>query len=214
MDLYKSLVKSSVIMEGHWILQSGKHAKLYVNKDEIYSNPYLYKKTIGEMTDKIKFSGITFDIITGPAIAGICLASPIALSLNKMFVYPEKKYELEFEEPAMEFEEPDKLNLNCDIVSKEMEFRRGYDKKLQGKRIFITEDIITTGDSVEKTVRAIKQNGGIVVGVICIWNRSGWKLPNCTNLSLINVPVESWTPENCPLCQNSRSPLRDPKAIR
>jgi len=214
MELYNSYVKGNVVMEGHWILQSGRHSKLYVNKDEIYSHPELYVKTIEEMSDKIGHSGINFDIITGPAIAGMCLASPISIKLGKQFVYPEKKYEIEFEDPAMEFEEPDKLNLNCDIVSKEMEFRRGYDKKLNGKRVFITEDVITTGNSVEKTVRAIRQNNGIVVGVVAIWNRSGWKLPDAYNVSLINVPVESWLPDDCPLCKNSRSPLRDPKVIR
>ena len=136
--------------------------------------------------------------MTGPAIAGAVLAAPLSINMRKTFIYPEK------------------VITNYPTNTEIMEFRRGYDKVLDGKRVFIIEDIITTGGSVEKTNKAILDNGGIVVGVISIWNRSGWKLDNCENLTLINRPVESWNPEECPMCNdiNNQIPLRDPKVFQ
>jgi len=197
-DMYELLKKGNVILEGHFKLRSGRHSNLYINKDSIYKNYHLFFTTISEMAHKILHSGVTFDIMTGPAIAGAILAAPLSIKMRKTFVYPEKTI----------VDYPTNKTI--------MEFRRGYDKELDKKRVFIIEDIITTGGSVEKTNKAIRDNGGIVVGVISIWNRSGWKLDNCVNLSLINRPVESWEPDKCPLCNdpNNRIPLRDPKIFQ
>ncbi len=187
-DTYELLTKSDVILEGHFKLSSGRHSNVYINKDSIYRKHNLFYEVVLEIIHKIKNSGVSYDIVTGPAIAGAILAAPVSLSLRKTFIYPEK-------------------------FESKMEFRRGYNKALNGKRVFIIEDIITTGSSVQKTVNAINDNNGIVVGVISIWNRTNWKLDNCINLTLINRPVESWTEEKCPICndENNRTPLRDPK---
>ena len=88
LNMYELLVKSAVIMEGHFLLTSGRHSNVYINKDRIYSKPHLFSAVINEMVEKIRQSQTNFDIITGPAIAGAVLAAPISLLLNKTFVYP------------------------------------------------------------------------------------------------------------------------------
>jgi len=219
-DMYELLKKSDVILEGHFKLTSGRHSNVYINKDSIYRKYELFSTTISEMINKILHSGINFDIITGPAIAGAILAAPLSIKMKKTFVYSEKIYEAkkvyDMTEVLMWPETEKDRRYTYKSVSDRMEFRRGYDKVLDGKRVFIIEDVITTGGSIEKTNKAIRDNGGIVVGVISIWNRSGWRLNNCENLSLINRPVESWEPDKCPLCNdpNNRIPLRDPKIFQ
>ena len=208
--MFDMLKYNNVIMDGHWKLASGRHAKLYVNKDRAYCNPYVYHTIIDEMAHKIQNSGINVDVITGPAVAGLCLASPISIKLNKVFVYPEKKMKVKIDElPMMDGER----RYEYEMISTGMEFRRGYDDVIRGKRVFLTEDVITTGTSVEQTIMAIQNNGGIIVGVIAIWNRTNWSHPNCPTYSLVNAPVESWTEEECPLCKDPKNPLRDPKAV-
>ena len=56
--MFDMLKDNNVIMDGHWKLASGRHAKLYVNKDRAYCNPYIYHTIIDEMTHKIQNSGI------------------------------------------------------------------------------------------------------------------------------------------------------------
>lgn len=181
------LEERGIIRTGHFQLTSGKHSSQYINKDVIYSNPALFNAIVMKMTRAISPYGNAFDVITGPAIAGAVLAAPISLQfINKVFVYPEK-------------------------IDNEMAFRRGYDNILKGKRIWIVEDIITTGGSIEKTIAAIVKCGGEVVGVSAIWNRGSWSpTVNIPFLSLINEFVPSYFPNECPECK-AGIPLRDPK---
>jgi orotate phosphoribosyltransferase len=183
-DLIKSFEENDVLLNGHFVLSSGRHAKQYINKDRIFSIPSLFWKVVESMvvttpnTDNI-------DIITGPAIAGAVLASNVAMRLNKIFVYPEK-------------------------INGKMVFQRGYDKILKGKHVFIIEDIITTGGSVNKTIISINGLGGIVTGVSCIWSREDLSTFTIPMFSLIDKKIESWGENNCPMCREG-IPLTNPK---
>jgi orotate phosphoribosyltransferase len=192
-DFLEMLNKHNIIKSGHFILTSGRHSDAYINKDSIYCNPNLFELLILEMSLIVK-NLFYCDIITGPAIAGAVLAAPIANSLSKIFVYPEKTDE---------------------II---MDFRRGYDKILGNRigiarnQVVIVEDIITTGSSIEKTIEAIERYGARVSGIAAIWNRTGWKTDKCSTISLIDEPVESWDPDSCPLCVEG-IPLENPKEL-
>ena len=182
----KLLEKYGVIKAGHFKLTSGKHSNQYINKDAIYSNPLLFNKVILKMSYKINLYKDTFDVITGPAIAGAILAASIALlSDDKIFVYPEK-------------------------IDGKMVFRRGYNKILTNRRVWIVEDIITTGGSVEKTIMAIEECGGEVAGISVIWNRGRIYFDKIPSLSLIDEFVPSYWPDECPNCQAGEI-LQDPK---
>jgi orotate phosphoribosyltransferase len=176
---FVNMLKKNVILDGHFELASGRHSNKYVNKDGIFSDATLFSVTAKKLIDVIEQEGLEFDIITGPAVAGAILAAPISIVLGKDFVYPEKN-----------------------PVYESMEFRRGYGKKLEGKKVIIVEDIITTGGSVNKTIEAIEENGGDVEKVYCIWNRSGKDdILKVSLTSLISEVVESYKKEDCPLCK-------------
>ena len=193
----KLFEKYNVIKTGHLKLTSGKHSGQYINKDAIYSNPMLFNRVVMKMVRCLDSYINTFDVITGPAIAGAILAASISLQLfDKIFVYPEKV-------------EDDPLAGNPDKWAK-MDFRRGYDKILKDKRVWIVEDIITTGGSVEKTILAVEKCGGEVAGISAIWNRGIWRWRD-SPLSLINEFVPSYWPDECPYCREGRVSLTDPK---
>lgn len=123
-----------IVKAGHFLLTSGKHSGEYVNKDAIYCIPELFSFITSKIYSIIlnKFHSDDFDVITGPAIAGAILAAPVALKLNKIFVYPEKAIYSELAKDP-----------NDGVVdTKIMKFNRGYDKILKDKRVIIVEDII------------------------------------------------------------------------
>lgn len=192
--LYSTYIKFGIIRKGHFLLSSGRHSDIYIDKDMVYRSP-LFTETIRQLAEACyQFSATPTKglVITGPAVAGAVLAAPVWYKLNNIswkpditFVYPEK-------------------------MDGGMTFRRGYDKHLDGKEVILVEDIITTGRSVEQTAEAVKFNGGKVTGCVCIWNRTFWKHPDFPIHSLINVPIDSWTEEDCPACQKG-IPLTDPK---
>lgn len=192
-----------IILNGHFLLTSGRHSDEYVNKDAIYCIPELFPFIISKIYTTIlnNFHSDDFDVITGPAIAGAILAAPVALKLNKIFVYPEKAVHSELTKDP-----------NDGVVdAKNMNFNRGYDKILKGKRIIIVEDIITTGGSVKQTIEAIEKCGGKCVSIIAIWNREKWQpRDDIKIISLINKVIPSYFPNDCPYCQNG-IPLQNPK---
>jgi len=190
MSLIQTFEKYGIIKHGHFKLTSGRHSDTYINKNKITTDAELFKSIMLKlMCRTLKFD---CDVITGPAIAGATLASALAIMKNKAFVFPEK-------------------NTSTNTGNFTMQFRRGYDKFIRNKQILLIEDIITTGGSVQKTIDSIIINGGKLVGVLAIWNRSGWKPSNYPIESLINQPVGSWEPKNCPLCKDGVI-LTDPKA--
>ncbi len=195
-EMIKMFEEQGVVKRGHFKLTSGKHSDLYINKDLIMYHPSLFKMVIIEFMAMIVREVPDCEVVTGPAIAGAVLAAPVAAFSSRHFVYPEKVDD-------------------CPVAGNpynwtKMVFRRGYDKGIQGRKVLIIEDIITIGESVIKTINAIKENGGETIAVFCIWNRSGWTFPGIEVTSLINKKVESWWPSECPLCTQGIE-LQDPK---
>lgn len=209
MNIRRALVDSKILKEDHWKLSSGRHSKLYVSKDRIpcaelegVLNPKTYVRTINELSFLIRASieENAYDIITGPAVAGISFAAPVAYNLEKSFVYPEK------------------FILDKETGDYEMRFRKDFQDVIGGRKLILIEDVITTGGSVMKTIKAIHGAGGRVIGVLCIWNRNPRLVLFDTEharvipvYSLIEEEVESWeTEDECPLCRQN-TPLLDPK---
>jgi len=74
------------------------------------------------------------------------------------------------------------------------------------------EDAVTTGGSVFKAMEAIRPYGPEILAVACIADRSNGKVDFGVPLrGLLKVSVESWAPEECPLCRDG-VPLTRPKA--
>jgi orotate phosphoribosyltransferase len=68
----------------------------------------------------------------------------------------------------------------------------------------VVEDILTTGGSARMVVEAVAAAGGTVVGVGALCNRGGvtaQALGAALLFSLAEVPLESFAPEECPLCR-------------
>jgi len=179
-----------VILEGHFKLNSGLHANRYVNKDAIYPHP----KETALLCNEIARRFMAYPIhphkdkivVIGPAMGAIILAHNVSQYLSKKGfdvhgIYAEKDSDGNFV------------------------FKRGYDKFLEGAKIFITEDITTTGGSAKKVVDLVKKLGYgeniVAVGILC--NRGGVKaedigVPNL--FALANIELESFEPGKCPLC--------------
>jgi orotate phosphoribosyltransferase len=84
-------------------------------------------------------------------------------------------------------------------------FRRGYDKLIPGKQVLVVEDVLTTGGTVKKVVGAVRELGGIVVGVGALVNRGGITAKDVGDVprlgALINITLDVWDEKACPLCE-------------
>jgi orotate phosphoribosyltransferase len=175
------------ITDSHIVYTSGKHGKVYFNKDAIYPHTSEISTICKEIATKYKNMGI--EVVAAPALGGIILSQWTAFHLSDMCgreilgVYTEKT--------------PDKNQI----------FTRGYDKLVKNKKVLVVEDITTTGGSVKKVIDSVRQAGGNVVGVCVLVNRD----PKNINSNFITasfeaiaeVKAQAWEERICPMCQNS-----------
>lgn len=176
----------ALLENDHFVLTSGKHSPVYINKDAMYPHTAEASK-VGKLFAQ-KFIKTPIDVVVAPALGGIILSQWTAYHLSKLKkkeilgVYTEKT--------------PEKNQI----------FTRGYEKFIKGKRIIIVEDLTTTGGSVLKVIRSVKEHGGKVVAVGVMVNRD----PKNVNSKSMGVPfysldelvTENFEPEKCPMCKN------------
>ena len=187
----QTIIKRNIIKHGHFLLRHGDHSNSYINKDAIYCRQDLFRRAVLETIELIKPYEKNFDVVVGPAVGGSLLASPISILLKKDLAYTEK------------------------IEGKQL-FREVFDNTIKGRKVWITEDVMTTGGSVQKVIDSVNNLGGIVIGVSLIWNRLGKSpfedasLYEIFLVSLFNEKIDKWEEAECPLCKEG-VPLTNPK---
>ena len=195
----------AVIRNDHLVYTSGKHGSTYINKDAVYPYPHMVAKLCEMIAQYFYTEDIAYDVVVGPEKGGIILAQWTAYYSQQkndpiLAVYAEK-------------EKPQDSRLYREFgLGKPLEefftFHRGYDRLITGKKVLIVEDVLTTGGSVKKVVEAVRAIGGKVVGVGALCNRgevSTGSLGNVPTLyALLNLHIESWLEDECPLCKEGK----------
>lgn len=174
----------AVITDSHFVGTSGRHFATYINKDALYPHGKEVSKIAKIFAGKAK--ELDAEVIVGPALGGIILSQWTAHHLSEMTgkdilgVYTEKTED------------------NGQVL------KRGYDKLVSGKKVFIVEDLTTTGGSVKKVVEAVQAAGGTVLAVAVMVNKS----PEIVTSEFFGVPflplsvleVPNYEDGACPLC--------------
>ncbi|MEK9182729.1 MAG: phosphoribosyltransferase family protein [Patescibacteria group bacterium] len=175
----------AIVSDSHFVYISGKHAKLYVNKDYIF--PHIkYISRIAEIIAQ-KYKDSPIDIVVGPSMGGIILSQWTAYHLGLLkdkeilSVYTEKQ------------------------LDKDQIFTRGYGQFVKGKNALVVEDTVTTGGSVKKVIKSVQKEGGKVIAACAIVNKD----PVNINPSFIGAPfnyltivdVDVYEEKDCPLCK-------------
>ncbi len=174
----------AVITNDHFIYTSGNHGATYVNKDALYPHTRIISALARLIAEH--FKTYRAETVIGPAVGGVILAQWTAHHLT----------ELTRSEVAGVY--ADKTSDSGFII------QRGYDILCKERRVLVVEDIVTTGRSVQKVVEAARATGGTVVGVGILCNRGGMAAEDLTVpevYALTHIPVETFTPDTCPLCK-------------
>lgn len=168
------LVKTGAIMDGHFLLTSGLHSPHYVEKFNVLQHPQYTQRLCEAMAEKFKDARI--EIVVGPVTGGILLAHETGKALGTRAIFTER-------------------------VGGKMTFRRGF-SLCEGERVLIVEDIVTTGGSIKEVIDVVKAAGAVPVAVSMLVDRSGGKAAfgDVPATALLTMSVETYTPEQCPLC--------------
>ncbi len=173
-EVYDLLCETNAIMTGHFKLTSGLHSPHYVEKFNVLQHPKYTEKLCQAMAENFKDAKI--ETVVGPVTGGIILAHETGKALGARAIFTER-------------------------VDGKMTFRRGFTLH-EGERVLIVEDIVTTGGSIREVIDVVKNFGGVPVAVSMLVDRSGGKVNfgDVPSYALLHMNVETYEPENCPLC--------------
>ena len=177
------LQEAGVLLEGHFLLTSGKHSNRYLQCAKVFRNAKYSEELCGELAQK--FSGERIDVVIGPAMGAVQMAYEVSRQLSCENFFAERE-------------------------DGKMALRRGF-QVTPGMRVLVVEDVVTTGGSVKEVIEIVKAAGGIVVGVGSLIDRTGGAIDfGAPFQAVLTLKVEAWEKDDCPLCKEGILPAVKP----
>ncbi len=166
--------KSGAILKGHFLLTSGLHSPVYWEKFKVLQFPHYTQQLCRLIADRFRKQAI--QVVAGPTTGGIIVAFEVARQLGVRGIFAEKEGE------------------------KERAFKRGF-AIASGERVLIVDDVLTTGGSIRQVMAAAKSQGGIIIGIGVLVDRSEQKMDFGVPLfSCHRAETITYSPPDCPLC--------------
>jgi len=147
-QLIEIFQKTGALLEGHFILTSGRHSSMYFQCAKVLQHPEYLHKFSKQIVNH--FQDINIDIVISPAVGGIVLGTEVGRQLNKQTIFAEREQGT-------------------------MTLRRGFEI-LPNYNVLVVEDVITTGGSVKEVIELVKSSRAEVAGVGVLVDRSGGKV--------------------------------------
>jgi orotate phosphoribosyltransferase len=170
LDIFR---KTGVMLNGHFLLTSGKHSDRYMQCAKLFEYPDISEKFCSEIAEEFKEAGI--NLVIGPALGGVIMSFDVARLMKVRNIFAERE-------------------------NGAMTIRRGFEIPRDAK-VLVVEDVITTGGSVQEVVNLVKEAGATVCGVAVIVDRSAGKADfGCKLYSCIQMDIQAYPPDDCPVC--------------
>jgi orotate phosphoribosyltransferase len=146
---------SGALLDGHFVLKSGRHADAYLEKFQVLQDTAATSELCGFWAQGVRDrKGTTMvDLVAGPTTGGVMLAFETGRQLGTRAIFAEEVAG----EPG---------------ASPRREFRRGFVIR-PGERVLLVDDILTTGGSLLAMIPAVEAMGGEIVECAVIVDRSG-----------------------------------------
>ena len=166
--------KANAILEGHFLLTSGLHSPMYWEKFRLLLFPGYTEQLCRMISQHFAKQGV--GVVAGPTTGGIILAYEVARQLGVRSIFAEK------------------------AGDDRRVFKRGFNIKA-GERVLVVDDVLTTGKSIREVLSLVTEQGGQVIGIGVLVDRSekehGFGPPLFSCLRSI---TPAYQPSECPLC--------------
>jgi orotate phosphoribosyltransferase len=174
-DVLAEFRGAGALREGHFILSSGLHSPVFLQKNLVFMHPDRTERLCSALAAKIRGQAGAVDVVVSPAVGGIIPGYETARHLKVPSLYVERE-------------------------GGAFKLRRGFELA-PGARVAMVEDIVTTGLSSRECIEAIRAAGGEVVCAACIVDRSGGRaevgvpLVALATLDVPAYPADALPPE-------------------
>ena len=156
----EKFIESGMIKFGDFTLTSGKKSNYYVDIKEACTDP----ETLSAICNDLAGNTV-YDTVAGMELGAVPLIVGVALKTGKRYI----------------------------IVRKEERTHgtgsRVVGKVVPGSRIDLIEDVVTTGNSILKTAKVLRDAGAIVDHAVCVVDREsgGFELLKENGIKLVSV---------------------------
>lgn len=138
---------AAALLEGHFILSSGRHSSNYLQCARVLMNAERGAKLAFALAQKLpREVRSEIDLVVSPAMGGIIIGHEMGRALGVDAVFLER--------PDGEFT-----------------LRRGFAIE-PGQKVLLVEDVVTTGLSSRQAMDAVRAEGGIVLAEAALVDRS------------------------------------------
>ncbi|MGH2693951.1 MAG: orotate phosphoribosyltransferase, partial [Actinomycetota bacterium] len=141
-EILDVLQRRGAVMRGHFVLSSGRHSDVFVQKFRVLEDPRLTQRFGEAIADSFPNG---FDVVASPAVGALLLGFATALAADVRMIFAERE-------------------------EGRMHFRRGFHIAPR-ERALVVEDVITTGGSTREVVELVRELGGEPVGVGALIDR-------------------------------------------
>lgn len=175
------LKECGALLEGHFVLSSGRHSDRYFQCARLLQYPAKAEAVIAPIAERIRTDcaagRLHADAVVGPALGGIIVAYELGRLLGL---------------PAFFTERGD---------TGAMALRRGFEVAA-GMHIIIAEDVVTTGKSSRESIAVLEAAGARITALSCIVDRRAAGVELALPLyAAVKLEAANWDVEACPLCK-------------
>jgi len=165
---------AGAMLSGHFILSSGLRSPTYLQCARVLMDASRGERLCKALAEKIKASGMTFDVIVAPAMGGVVVGYEMGRQLNIPSMF-------------------------CERVEGKFELRRGFSLDA-GAKVLVVEDVVTTGKSSMEAVSCIEAAGGKALAVASLIDRRGTNDVSLTLplISLLKLDVPTYSADKLP----------------
>jgi len=164
-SLTDSLKECKAIRFGDFTLASGKKSSYYIDIKKAIALPRILRQIAREISEKIKRHSIKADYIGCVALGGVPIAVAVSLETDLPLIIIRKE--------AKEY--GTKGQIVGDFI--------------RNSRVLMVEDVATTGGSVLKAIKLLRDEGLIVEHVIVVVDREEGALLALSNADVELIPL-------------------------
>jgi orotate phosphoribosyltransferase len=190
-------------LDPHVALRSGRHSDIFFNSRPVIDDEALLDEAAHDLVSLMKLANIqirTIDRVVGPQTGATKMSKALAAALCNHVGAP-----VGWASPAK--------HQDGDVLSMVFPEEDPQNTVYPCQDVFLCEDVLTTGGSVERTRAAVvAKKGNVLPYVAVLVNRSSLAVVNGLKvIALIDKKANDWAPGDCPLCKGGSVPIENPK---
>jgi orotate phosphoribosyltransferase len=192
-DVIGLLKESGAMLEGHFLLSSGRHSNRYFQCARLLQYPDKAAAALAmaakRIKDDMRAGRLALDVVAGPAMGGIIVAYELGRQLGLPAIFTERN------------------------DAGAMVLRRGFEI-MPGQRVLIAEDVVTTGKSSGECAAVLEILGAKIAALACVVDRRAEGVPVSWPIyPACKVEAADWEAGSCELCKKG-IPLVKPGSRR